>query len=261
MKTILLITTLLLLHAEALTLTGSVLSDNQKIITSRFMGFVTEVNVNEGDKVKRGSPLYSIDSKEIDATKTQVELAISQAELSLQMYQNQYANAKLNLERHQRLLRKDMVSKFEVENLALGVKNLADMIEISKRQVIQAKARLNEVTNQYKYLKIVAPNDGIIIQKNIKVGEMAMPGMPAIVLSDLKDLVISVEVSESDLQSVPYGKRVNVEIPSIGFNGIGKIKAIIPNSNPMTHTFKIKVSFKNPNGRAFPGMYAKVNVQ
>ena len=76
------------LMAEALTLSGSVISDNQKMITSRFMGFVTDVKVSEGEFVKKGQLLYTIDSKEIDASLTQVRLGISQAQLSLQMYQN-----------------------------------------------------------------------------------------------------------------------------------------------------------------------------
>ena len=78
------------LIAETLTLSGSVISDNQKIITSRFMGFVTQVNVVEGEQVKKNQVLYRIDSREIDSGKRQ-------AQLSLQMYQNQYTNVKLNL--------------------------------------------------------------------------------------------------------------------------------------------------------------------
>ncbi|MGE4397679.1 MAG: efflux RND transporter periplasmic adaptor subunit, partial [Sulfurimonas sp.] len=127
------------LIAEGITLSGTVISDNKKMITSRFMGFVTDVKVSEGDEVKKGDLLYTIDSKEIDSAITQVELAISQAQLSLQMYQNQYTNVKLNLERHKRLLQKDMVSKFEVENLALAEENLANMIIIAKKQVAQAQ--------------------------------------------------------------------------------------------------------------------------
>ncbi len=249
------------LYAEGVTLSGSVISDNQKMITSRFMGFVTQVNVSEGEKVKRGQLLYSIDSKEIDSAMTQVELGIAQAELSLQMYQNQYTNIKLNLERHKRLLKQDMVSQYEVENLELAEKNLANMIEIAKRQVNQANARLTEVKNQYKYLRVTAPNDGVVIAKNIKVGEMAMPGMPAIILSDLSDLKIAAEIAESDLSKAPHGKKVSIEIPSVGFKGIGTVTAIIPSSNPMTHTFKIKVSFKSKHPSVYPGMYATVNIQ
>lgn len=236
----------LTLLAESLTLSGTLISDNEKMITSRFMGFVTEVKVSEGEEVKKGQLLYTIDSREIDS-------ATRQAELSLQMYQNQYTNVKLNLQRHQRLLKKEMVSKYEVENLELAAKTLEDMIAI-------ATARLNEVKNQYKYLRITAPNDGVIISKQIKVGEMAMPGMPAIILSDLNQLKVSVEIAESDLQRVHHNKEVQVEIPSLKLSLKGKVSAIIPSSNSMTHSFKLKVSVEKTNQRLYPGMYATIKV-
>jgi len=248
------------LSAAALTLSGSVISDNQKMITSRNMGFVTSVNVSEGSQVSMGDILYTIDSKEVDSAKTQVEMGISQAELSLQMYQNQYQNLELNLERHKRLLQQDMVSKYEVENLELARKNLANMIHISERQVNQAKARLKEVKNQYNYLNVSAPNSGVVVSKNIKVGEMAMPGMPAIVLADLSDLKIDAEVAESSLRLVPIGKKVKVSIPSVGFVGIGRVSSVIPSSNPVTHSFKIKISFKARQA-VYPGMYATVDIE
>lgn len=245
-KILLLIAFATAVMAETLTLSGSIISDNQKMITSRFMGFVTNVNVSEGEKVKRGQILYSIDSREIDSAKRQ-------AELGLQMYQNQYNNVVLNLNRYKRLLEKDMVSRYEVENLELNEKNLQDMINI-------AKARLQEVKNQYRYLNVKAPNDGVVVSKNIKVGEMAMPGMPAIILSDLSDLKISAEIAESNMPQIHHGKKVQVEIPSLGVKTVGTISAIIPNSNPMTHTFKIKVSFKTHNKAVYPGMYATVTI-
>jgi multidrug resistance efflux pump len=100
-----------------------------------------------------------------------------------------------------------MVSRYEVENLELAKKNLQNMIFIGERQVNQAKARLKEVNNQYNYLRITAPNSGVVVSKNIKVGEMAMPGMPAIVLSDLNALKIEVEVAENNLKLVPIGQK------------------------------------------------------
>ena len=233
--------------AQTLTLSGSVISDNQKMITSRFMGFVTSVKVSEGDKVKRGQVLYTIDSREIDS-------GVRQAELSLQMYQNQYANVKLNLERYKRLYKQDMVSKYEVENLELNAKNLQDMMNI-------AKAQLDEVKSQYKYLIVKAPNDGVIIKKNIKVGEMAMPGMPALILSDLSNLKIEVEIAEQDMKSIFVGKKVQVNIPSLNLTTQGKIAAIIPSSNPMTHTFKVKIALDAQNAKIYPGMYATVNIE
>jgi multidrug efflux pump subunit AcrA (membrane-fusion protein) len=90
---------------------------------------------------------------------------------------------------------------------------------------------------------------------------MAMPGMPAFVLSDLSDLKVSVDVAENDLKKVPYGKKVTVEVPSAGLKTEGTIAAIIPSSNPMTHTLRVKISFKRNKTTIYPGMYATVTVQ
>ncbi len=248
------------LSAAALELSGSVVSDNQKMITSRYMGFIKNMRVSEGDIVKKGDLLYEIDSKEIEAAERQVDLGISQARLALQMNQNQLNNVLINLARHKRLYKKGMVSKFELENLELAAKNLRDMVKIAKKQVAQAEAKKGEVLNQYKYLKIKAPNDGVIVMKRAKEGEIQIPGMPALVLTDLSDLKIMTEISESNLKYAKIGKKVKVEIPSVGFKGEGEISSIIPSSNPMTHKFKIKVKFNKGNKTIFPGMYAKVYI-
>ncbi len=231
---------------QTIELSSTVISDNEKFITSRFMGFIKSVNVSEGDIVKKGEVLYAIDSTEIDSQKRQ-------AQLSVQMYENQYQTMKRNYERFTRLLEKGLVSKFEVEQLELGTKNLEDMVTISK-------ARVKEVENQYKYLTIKAPNDGVVIRKNIKAGEMAIPGMPAMVLTDLSSLKIKAEISESDLFKVKLQDKVKVVIPSLNYETIGIVESIIPSSNPMTHTFMIKVSFKISE-KIYPGMYAKVFIE
>jgi len=242
---ILFITNLNLL-AKTIELSASVISDNEKFITSRFMGFIKEVNVNEGDFVKKGQLLYEIDSTDIDSKK-------QQAQLSLQIYQNQYNNVKINFERYKRLFSKGLVSKFEVEQLELQYKNLKDMIDISKAQVL-------EINNQYKYLEVRAPNDGVIIKKSIKSGEMAIPGISALVLTDFSALRIKAEITENDLQFIFKKKKVTIEIPSLNHKSKGEIIAIIPSSNPMTHTFTIKIKFTSSK-IVYPGMYAKVFIQ
>lgn len=249
-------------HAAEINLSGSVVSDNQKMITSRYMGYVKKMAVSEGDIVKKGQLLYEIDSKEIESAERQVDLAISQARLTLQMNKNQYNNVLTNLARHERLYKKKMVSKYEFEMLQLTAKNLEDMVKIAEEQVQQALAKKEEVLNQYNYLKILAPNDGVIVDKRLNEGEMAIPGMPAVVLTDLSKLSIEAELSETQLRDINLGKKVDIEIPSIGFKTVGEITSIIPSSNPMTHKFKIKMSFDN-KGRSsvYPGMYAKIIIQ
>jgi len=259
-----LITVALLLtavDATEINLSGSVISDNQKMLTSRYMGYVKNMAVSEGDLVKKGQLIYEIDSKEIESAERQVDLAISQARLALQMNKNQYNNVLINLARHERLYKKKMVSKYEFEQLQLAAKNLKDMVEIAEQQANQALAKKDEVLNQYNYLKIHAPNDGVIVSKRLNEGEMAIPGMPAVVLTDLSKLKIIAELSETQLKYINMGKAVELEIPSIGFKTTGKITAIVPNSNPMTHKFKIFMSFDQKNRSVYPGMYVKITIK
>ena len=249
------------LHAEKINLAGSVVSDNQKMITSRYMGYVKKMAVSEGDIVKKGQLLYEIDSKEIESAERQVDLGISQARLALQMNKNQYHNVITNLARHQRLYKQKMVSKYELETLQLAAKNLKDMVKISEEQVKQAEAKKQEVLNQYNYLKIVAPNEGVIVSKKLNEGEMAMPGMPAVILTDLSRLTIVAEISEMQLKYINIGKKLEVEIPSMALTTSGKIAALIPSSNPMTHKFKIKIQFDDKGRSIYPGMYAKIIIK
>jgi len=233
-------------NAQEIELSGTVISDNEKFITSRFMGFVKELHVSEGSMVKKGELLYKIDTTDIDAKKRQAALQVS-------MYKTQFEIVKRNYNRFKRLYKKGLVSKSQVEELEMNYNNLRDMISV-------ARAQLTEVNNQYKYLEIKAPNSGVITRKMIKVGEMAMPGMPALVLTDLSDIKIKAEISESNLFKVKRGDTVEVQIPSLKYKVDGKVDSIIPSSNPMTHTFMIKISFKS-NEYVYPGMYAKVLVK
>jgi len=247
--------------AVEINLSGSVISDNQKMMTSRYMGYVKNMAVSEGDIVKKGQLLYEIDSKEIESAERQVDLGISQARLALQMNKNQYNNVLMNLSRHQRLFKKKMVSKYELETLELAAENLKDMVIISTKQVEQAEAKKEEVLNQYNYLKIQAPNDGVIVAKKVNEGEMAIPGMPAVILTDLSKLKIVAEIAEMQLKDIHLGKDVDVEIPSLAFVTTGKIASIIPSSNPMTHKFKIKIEFDLQDRSVYPGMYAKILIR
>ena len=250
------------IFAAQMKLSGTVMSDDTKMVASRFMGFVKKVYVDEGDFVKKGELLYTIDSKEIDLAKSQVELMIQQARLAVQMNQNMYNNVHLNYERYKRLYKKGMVAKYELENMELMEKNTKDMVKIAKKQLAQAKAKLAEVMHQYEYLKLRAPNDAVVIQKNIKEGQIAIPGMPALIITSLDNLKVLVEISESNLDTVSIGKEVDVIIPSLNFKSRGKIASIIPASNPMTHKFKVKIKFdKKGNKKIIPGMYSEIIIK
>lgn len=233
------------LLANQLELSGTVVSDNEKMITSRNMGYVKSVNVDEGSSVKKGQVLYEIDSSNMDSNK-------KEAELNLEILQNQAKNLELNLNRYKNLQAQDLVSKYEVEQLELNLANIKNMISITT-------AKVKEVNAQYEYLKVKAPNDGLVMKKSIKAGEMAMPGMPAIILTDLSTLLVKADISETNLNDIKIGQKVDIEIASQNFKTKGTISSIVPNMyGGMTHSFVLKITFDKEKFNIYPGMYSKV---
>ncbi|AXH12495.1 efflux RND transporter periplasmic adaptor subunit [Halarcobacter bivalviorum] len=244
MKKILILTILLIINLQAMEISGTVISDNEKIISSKFMGLIKKVYVKEGDFVKKGDSLYSIDSSNIDSLK-------KEALYNKEMLENSLANIKLNYERYKRLYEKDLVAKYELEQLKLQLDNTKNLLNI-------AKAKIKEVNTQYEYLNIKASNNGLIIKKSIKEGEIAIPSMPALILTDLDSLKIKTSIPESALQRVKIGTKVKVFIESLAFQTEGKITSIIPDTQSMTHSFIVKIDFDKQDKKLYPGMYAKL---
>ena len=264
MKKILLITALLLtsgLHANYITISGTIVSDNQKYIGARYMGYVKDVFVQIGDKVRREDDLFTMDSAEFDILKEQANLALEQAEILTDVYRSKLDE----IRREKALLRKHGSDKFNFddmsENLSITAEHTQSMLKAMQAIVRNAAQKVKEISVISHYLEVKAPSDGIIVQKNLHVGDMVMPGFPVMVLVDLDHLEIEAQISEADLIKVNEGDFVKFEIPAIHYKGRGRIKSIVPSANPMTHTFTIRISFDKDHSKIYPGMYAKIEIE
>jgi RND family efflux transporter MFP subunit len=263
MRKTLLLSSLLLsgLLANTISVTGTVVSDNKKYIGARYMGYVKEVYVNIGDKVKREDDLFKMDSAEFDILKEQVNLGLEQAEILTDVYRSKLDE----IRRNKALLarNKDSVMNFEDmnENLSITAEHTQSMLKAMQAIVKNAAQKAKEISVISHYLEVKAPSDGIIVQKNLHVGDMVMPGFPVMVLVDLDHLEIEAQISENDLLKVNEGDPVTFEIPSIHYKGRGRIKSIVPSANPMTHTFTIRIKFNRDHKKIYPGMYTKIQIE
>lgn len=242
-------------HASDITLTGTVVSDGQKMIGSRYMGYVKKVYVKIGDKVKREDDLYEMESAEFDIMKSQADLMLEQSKIIVEYWREKLTGINRKRSKKADLNFEDML------DLDAQAANVETMLESMQVMVKEANIKAKQVASTYNYIKMKAPSDGVIVQKNIKVGDMIMPGMLTVMLVDTENLEIDVSISESIISRVKTGQRVPVYIPSIDYKTIGIIHAIVPDANPMTHKIKMRIRFDKGNKNVFPGMYAKVVIK
>ncbi len=244
------------LLAGQISLTGTVISNGQKMIGSRYMGYIKKVYVNLGDYVKREDNLYEMESAEFDIMKSQADLGLEQAKIVVEFWRKRIEILQKRKEKLE--TKQNMMPMTDLDDLNTMAENAESMLETSQVMVEQMSIKAKQLATVFNYLKMKAPSDGVIVQKNIKVGDMVMPGMLTIMMVDMEDLEIDVSISEGMMKHVHVGDTVKVTIPSIEYHTDGKIKAIIPDANPMTHKIKIRVSFDRGTKNIFPGMYAKV---
>jgi RND family efflux transporter MFP subunit len=260
MKKVLIVTFLLILSLKAddITITGTVVSDGQKMIGSRYMGYIKKVHVKVGDRVEREDILYEMESAEFDMMKSQADLMLEQSKIIVEFWRKRLDNIN---KRKDRLKKKTKVPMMDMDDLTSQAANVETMLTSAQVMVEQASIKAKQMASVFNYLKMKAPSAGVIVKRNIKVGDMVMPGMLTIMITDTEFLEIHVSVSESIIAKVHVGQQLVVNIPSIKYKTIGTIKAIVPDANPMTHKIQMRISFDQGGQNIFPGMYAKVLIK
>jgi len=214
---------------SVVTAAGALASRNISVLSSKVMGRVSYIGVQEGDHVSAGKLLIKIDSGEIAAQVFQAQAA--------------YNNAKLQYDRIKGLYDANASTQVEMDQATLGFES--------------AKAGLNAAKSMESYTAITAPITGQIVEKRINLGEMAMPGQPILKIEDNLNLRLEVTVREQDILYIRSGATVNVQIDAMPGKSIhGKVAMVVPASDVRTHSFVVKVDVPAAKG-LITGMYGK----
>ncbi|NPA88181.1 MAG: efflux RND transporter periplasmic adaptor subunit [Epsilonproteobacteria bacterium] len=238
---------------------ANVYSPKQVMVATRLMGYIKSMPVEEGDVVKKGQLLFEVDPADIYSMLNQARGAVLQAKSGVLMAEMAYADALKDYERFKNLYKNGAVSKRDFEKMTLMKNIRKKQVDMAKGMLKQAEAGLARAEAQLKYAKVTSPIDGVVTMKMKKVAEMALPGYPVVVLSDIHVLKAKSTVKESDIDKFKIGMPVNIYVPALKKSFPAKVSTIIPAGDNMTHSFVIKYTFENHQG-LLPGMYAKAKI-
>ncbi len=140
----------------------------------------------------------------------------------------------------------------------------ANLISVKKRaqlQIAAAQGQLDSIKAQLDNTLIKAPISGIVNQKYIKVGEMAIAGNPVVEIVNPKNIEIKVALTEFDIGKVFIGQEVEVVLaPYPNEKFIGRICYIGSVADPISKKFPVKIQLDNFNGKIKAGMVAEVKI-
>ncbi|MBO1927689.1 efflux RND transporter periplasmic adaptor subunit [Thiomicrorhabdus sp. 6S2-11] len=219
---------------------GAVVADQKAHIASRLMGYIKGLEVEVGDKVKRGSLLFSIDSTDIQSQIAQAQSAYSQAEAALQ-------DAKLDYDRFSQLFKEDSVSKQQFDKIRL-------QYAVAQENLAAAKSGLNQARSQLNYANVRAPFSGVVVQKMATAGDLAAPGNPVVVIENLTSLSVQTQVAGELYAVLRNGDEASVLIDGQAEPMVGTIYTLVSAADPKTRTHTVKLSLpavKNINSGTF----------
>jgi RND family efflux transporter MFP subunit len=204
-------------------------------------------DVQAGDYVDKGTLLATIDPssyrQKVNAAKAQLASALA----SLKKARQDFARAQ-NLYATQSLTKPD----YDAANQELSV---------AQAQVDGARAQLKEANIALGYCYLKALNPGVILQRNIEVGDLVGIGTLGFVISDVSSVKAAFGVPGLMLETFKMGDQLAIvteSIPNTEFKG--RITAISPAANAQVRVFQVELTIPNPQSRLKPGMIASLEL-
>lgn len=207
---------------------GTVTSDHRVSISSRLSGYIRQLPVREGDRVKAGDVLVRVDP-------VNARQGVVQAEADL-------ADAKADLSRYEELFKASAVSKQQLDRVRLRYK--------------VARSQLEQARNQLSYAEVRSPVDGVVVEKRMSKGDLASPGAAILTLEDPASLLVETHVSDQFVGGINVGDKVSIEVSSLKQPLTGTVRQVVQAADVMTHQFLIKIAVESHKD-VHPGMYAQ----
>jgi len=237
---------------------GVAQSANQSNLSFKVAGNINTLSVKEGQSVKKGQLLASMDATDYRVSQEQSQANLKQAEVSYQGVLSQVEVALSNYRRVESLYENNSVSLSEFEQAKNSYENSKAQLEASQAQIDAARAAANATGNQVSYTALRAPYDGIIQQVNVDLNERVMAGTTVFIIDAEGKTEVAVGIPESFINKVSKGQNVSVTYPAVpGKKHTGDISEI--GFDPQNaSTYPVTIALNDADAGIKPGMAARV---
>lgn len=212
---------------------GTVLADASATLRAEVAGQVVERHFEDGERVKKGDPLFSIEATVLEAEVNEARATVEQSEAAYK--------------RAQELVKNKLISATDFDNARANY-------NVAVARLESAQARL------YKTV-IRAPFDGFAGLRRINVGDYATTGQEMVNVVRLDPLRVEFSMPETLLARVQPGLAVNVTVGAFpGQVFRGEVTAVDPQIDVIGHNLEVRARLPNPDLKLRPGLFAQVAV-
>lgn len=252
-------------------------------VVAQIGGQLTDAYFHEGDYVKKGDKLFSIDPSPIEAQIAQAEANLARDEALLSQSEANLARDSANQKyaadeavRYSKLMEQGIISKEQSDQLSSNASALTQAIRADQAAVSSAKAQLKadqaSIKNlqvQHAYTTVYSPIDGRTGNVTVKVGNIVIPGTLVLVtITQVEPIYVTFSIPEVHFTEIRRSMAQNNSLPVTAApqNGAfepqqGMLTFADNNIDATTGTIKLKGTFSNPRRELWPGGFVNVTLK
>ncbi|MBI5039190.1 MAG: efflux RND transporter periplasmic adaptor subunit [Nitrospirae bacterium] len=252
---------------ETVNATGTVNAVTTVLVGTQVSGTIKQINVDFNSPVKKGQVIAQIDPALFDAQVEQSGANLLSARANKEKAVAALTDSKRTVDRNRELFSRNLISKSELDTAETNYETAKAQLTVTDAQIAQAEAALKLTGTNLTYTSILSPVDGIIVSRNVDVGQTVAASFQTPTLftiaRDLTKMQIDTNVDEADIGKIIVGQNVEFTVdayPDTTFRGeVWQIRnAPITVQNVVTYDVVIKVD--NSGLKLKPGMTANVSV-
>lgn len=254
--------------AAVLQATGYVTARRQATVSAQITGTLTQVLIEEGERVESGQVLATLEDTAQKATLAQAQAGLRAAQAQLAQFQAQLAQSRRDQARSEELAARKLVPAQAAEIARTQVDTQSAQLEAQRKQVEVAEAGVRAAQVQLDYCTVRAPFSGVVTAKAAQVGEIVSPlsagggftrtGVGTIV--DMDSLEVEVDVTESYINRVQPRQPAQAVLDAYPDWKIpAHVIAIIPSADRGKATVKVRVALEQKDPRLLPEMGVRVS--
>ncbi|MGD1093177.1 MAG: efflux RND transporter periplasmic adaptor subunit [Bryobacteraceae bacterium] len=241
--------------------TGTVRARASAVISAKWMGYVREVKVQVGDRVREGQLLVVLDARDLDASSNRAAAAREEIRNGIPEAESAAAAAKASLDlaqvtfnRMNELYGKKSISDQEFDEASARLKAAQASYDMaraklgqfdSKLALAQQEVRATEVTRSYA--EIPAPFAGIVTTKSVEPGNLAVPGAPLLTI-ERDGYRLEADVEESRLRAIRLGQPVGITLDGMNGNLEARVSEIVPSVDATSRSYLVKIDLPATSG-------------
>jgi len=248
------------------TATGTVQPITQVQVGTQVTGTIRTLHADFNSRVKADQTVAEIDPRPFQARVDQDKANLLRAQADVERVKANLVQAQKELARSKELARRELVSASDLDAATAAYDSLVAQVKVAEASVNQAQSTLQISEVNLGYTTIKSPIDGLVISRNVDVGQTVAASLQAptifIIADSLKKIQVQASVAEADIGKIVAGQEVAFTVDAWRerpFKGQVSQIRLSPTTVQNVVTYTVMIDAENPEEKLLPGMTASAS--